>query len=171
MSEEGETEMYEFSDKANPKEEEEMKELEALKKENTALKAKIEELEKKLSQAKSERKELAELKDELKLLQTKFAETARQLKQERLQRLRAAAEGKLPEEALKQFLVFAERLPEEPLVFAEGEKKEKKNPVEWLAKILAALPRPVAEGALQMGDVKDKKDKEEFDPAKMAQIL
>jgi len=146
----------------------EMGDVEALKKENTALKAKIEELEKKLSQAKSERKEFAELKDELKLLQTKFAETAKQLKQERLQRLRAAAEGKLPKEALKQLLVFAERLPEEPLVFAEGEKKEKKDPLEWLAEILAALPKPVAEGALQMGDVKDK---EEFDPAKMAQIL
>jgi len=168
MSEEGETERYEFSDKANPKEEEEMKELEALKKENTALKAKIEELEKKLSERKSERKEFAELKDELKLLQTKFAETARQLKQERLQRLRAAAEGKLPKDALEKLLVFAERLPEEPLVFAEGEKKEKKDPLEWLAGNFVALPKPVAEGALQMGDVKDK---EEFDPAKMAQIL
>ena len=146
----------------------EMGDLEALKKENETLKAKIEELEKKLSEAESERKEFADLKGELERLKTEFAEAKKQLKNERIQRLREAAEGKLPKEALDRLIAFAESLPEEPLEFAEGEKKEKKDPLEWLAEIFSALPKPVAEGALQMGDMKQEED---FDPAKMAQNL
>jgi len=146
----------------------EMADLETLQKENTELKARIEELERKLSEAKAKEGEFADLKGELERLRAEFAETQRQLKRERLAKLRSAAEGKLPKEALDRLLVFAEGLPEEPLEFSDGKKKEKRDPLEVLTEIFSALPKPVTEGALAMGDVKPEDD---FDPAKMAQKL
>ena len=146
----------------------EMADIETLKKENAELKARLEELERKLSEAEAERAEFSDLKGELERLRAEFAEARERLKRERLSRLREAAEGKLPKEALDKLLAFADRLPEEPLEFADGEKKEKRDPLEVLAEIFSALPKPVAEGALAMGDVKPEDD---FDPAKMAQKL
>jgi len=146
----------------------EMGDIQELKKENEELKAKIDELEKKLSEAQKGSKEFADLKEELDNLRAEFAEAKKQLKNEKIQKLRSAAEGKLPKEMLDKLLIFAESLPEEPLEFAEGEKKEKKDPLEVLAEIFSALPKPVQEGALYM---EDRKQEEDFDPTKMAQNL
>lgn len=150
------------------KEEMNMADIEALKKENEQLKAKIEELEKKLSKADDERKEFSDIKGELERLKTEFAEAKKQLKEERIQKLRAAVEGKLPKESLDKLLAFAETLPEEPIEFSDGDKKEKKDPLEVLAEIFSAIPKPIQEGMLRMADVKQEED---FDPTKMAQNL
>ena len=126
----------------------EMADIEALKKENAELKARIEELEKKLSEAKEEKAEFADLKGEMERLREAYEQTQRELRKERLSRLRETAEGKLPKEALEKLLAFADRLPEEPLEFSDGEKKVKRDPLEVLTEILALIPKPVSEGPL-----------------------
>ncbi len=145
-----------------------MADIEILKKENAELKARIEELEEKLKEAEGKAEEFSDLKRELERLKTEFADAKARLRKEKISRLKEIAQGKVPKESLDKLLAFAEKLPDEELEFAEGDKKVKRDPIEVLSEIFASLPKPVSEGILAMGDVKTE---EEFDPNQIAQKL
>lgn len=104
--------------------------------------------------AKKEDRVSEELKKENEALKIKLSDQERQLRESAMARLKKSLEGKLPKEKHGLVLALADSLSlagSIELADAEG-KKESFSPFEGLVRLFDAIPKPVKEGSLDLGD-------------------
>lgn len=103
---------------------------------------------------KKEDKVSEELKKENEDLKLKLSDQEKQIRSGAVERLKKSMEGKIPRDKHGLVLALADKLPLEnciELADSEG-KKEKLSPMDTLVRIFDAVPKPVKEGALNLGD-------------------
>ena len=114
----------------------------------------FERLKERVERAKKE----VEMSDKIKELEEKLKEYQKALKEKELAELKEVVEGKLPKDKTDMLLEFAEKL-NTPIELSDGKKK---SPIEILKEIFQAIPEPILDKELDMGDLPKKE--ENFNP-------
>jgi hypothetical protein len=149
-------------------EDKEMGDKETLEKENKDLKAKLDKAQKDLEDLQNKNKEFSDQQEKVKTLSDQLDRVSGQLKDQKKEELRQAASGRLPKQQLDALMELAGGMDNTPLEFSD---KSKKEPLDVLKEIFSAIPQPVEEGRLDLGDPPGGDKENQVDAGKMAQVL